>query len=70
MLLGLLAVNSFQVGAGQPAVRTTAYGQGEDRRRGRDAGFDLHLTTTVDCGELQQLLGLGWPQPIAKGQSQ
>jgi CheY-like chemotaxis protein len=29
-------------------IAVTAYGQEEDRRRARDAGFDLHLVKPVD----------------------
>jgi CheY-like chemotaxis protein len=29
-------------------IAVTAYGQDEDRRRAREAGFDLHLVKPVD----------------------
>jgi CheY-like chemotaxis protein len=37
-------------------IATTGYGQAEDQRRCREAGFDAHLTKPVDFGELQRLL--------------
>jgi CheY-like chemotaxis protein/nitrogen-specific signal transduction histidine kinase len=37
-------------------VALTGYGQAEDQRRARVAGFDLHLTKPVDPGRLAQVL--------------
>jgi CheY-like chemotaxis protein len=37
-------------------VALTGYGQEEDRRRAREAGFHVHLTKPVDLAELQRLL--------------
>ena len=37
-------------------VAMTGYGREEDRRRCREAGFDLHLTKPVDPLEIEQLL--------------
>jgi two-component system CheB/CheR fusion protein len=37
-------------------VAQTGWGQEEDRRRSREAGFDLHFTKPVDIGPLQELL--------------
>jgi CheY-like chemotaxis protein len=37
-------------------VAMTGYGQEEDRRRSREAGFDHHLVKPVDPDDLQQLL--------------
>jgi signal transduction histidine kinase/DNA-binding response OmpR family regulator len=37
-------------------IATTGYGQAEDQRRCREAGFDAHLTKPVDFSELQRLL--------------
>jgi signal transduction histidine kinase/ActR/RegA family two-component response regulator len=37
-------------------VALTGYGQEEDRRRARQAGFHVHLTKPVDLAELQRLL--------------
>ena len=40
-------------------VAITGWGQDEDRRRAREAGFDHHLTKPVDPAELQKLLAAG-----------
>ncbi len=37
-------------------IAVTGYGQEEDRRRTREAGFDLHLTKPVDPSRLRELL--------------
>jgi PAS domain S-box-containing protein len=37
-------------------VAVTGYGQDEDRRRAREAGFDAHLVKPADPGALKQLL--------------
>ncbi|HXG09974.1 MAG TPA: ATP-binding protein, partial [Gemmataceae bacterium] len=39
-------------------VALTGYGQDEDRRRSREAGFDYHLTKPVDPDALQEVLAL------------
>jgi two-component system CheB/CheR fusion protein len=45
-------------------VAMTGYGQDEDRRRAREAGFDLHLVKPVDPDVLQELLAsLRIPHP-------
>ena len=46
-------------------VALTGYGQEEDRRRSREAGFDAHLTKPMDFGELNRLLS-SMPSPPAK----
>jgi PAS domain S-box-containing protein len=38
-------------------IALTGWGQEEDRRRSREAGFDQHLTKPVDFNALQELLG-------------
>jgi len=38
-------------------VAVTGYGQPEDRRRAREAGFDEHLVKPVDPAALQRALG-------------
>jgi CheY-like chemotaxis protein len=41
-------------------VALTGWGQEDDRRRTREAGFDLHLTKPVEPAVLERLLaGLG-----------
>jgi CheY-like chemotaxis protein len=37
-------------------IAVSGYGQEEDRRSSREAGFDLHLTKPIDFAELQSLL--------------
>jgi CheY-like chemotaxis protein len=37
-------------------VAATGWGQDEDRRRSKEAGFDLHLVKPVDAAELSRLL--------------
>lgn len=37
-------------------IAISGYGQAEDRRRSREAGFELHLIKPVDPAELQQIL--------------
>jgi len=43
-------------------VAVTGYGQEEDCRRSREAGFDLHLTKPVDPVYLEELLANRTPQ--------
>ena len=42
--------------AGLLLVAMTGYGQDEDRRRSREAGFDHHLVKPVDFEDLLELL--------------
>jgi DNA-binding response OmpR family regulator len=45
-----------------PIIALTGWGQEEDRRRSREAGFDHHLIKPADIAALQSLLGsLGGP---------
>ena len=37
-------------------IALTGWGQEEDRRRSKEAGFDYHLTKPVDFADLQKLL--------------
>jgi CheY-like chemotaxis protein len=37
-------------------VAVSGYGEDENRRRSREAGFDLHLTKPVNADELEQVL--------------
>jgi CheY-like chemotaxis protein len=41
---------------GTALIAVTGYGQEDDRRRARQAGFDYHLTKPVNPGDLQSLL--------------
>jgi PAS domain S-box-containing protein len=45
-----------QQGSGVVLIAVTGWGQDEDRRRSREAGFDHHLVKPVELGELQELL--------------
>ncbi|HTU00779.1 MAG TPA: ATP-binding protein, partial [Candidatus Sulfotelmatobacter sp.] len=47
-------------------VALTGYGQEEDRRRSREAGFDHHLIKPVDWRALQRLLGECGPSDPAQ----
>ena len=39
-------------------IALTGWGQEEDRRQSKDAGFDAHLVKPVDYGALMKLLAL------------
>ncbi len=63
--LGLPGMNGYEVAAQirrDPAmaevklIAVTGYGREEDRRRSREAGFDLHLTKPVDPAQLRKEL--------------
>ena len=63
--IGMPGMDGYDVARGirarDPARRTalvalTGWGQDEDRRRAREAGFDHHLVKPADMGSLQQLL--------------
>jgi PAS domain S-box-containing protein len=63
--LGLPGVNGYEVAAAlrqdrlfrhTRLIAVSGYGQEEDQRRAREAGFDLHLTKPVDLDELLRLL--------------
>ena len=43
-------------GDGVLIVAITGWGQDEDRRRSREAGFDHHFTKPVDIGQLLQVI--------------
>ena len=47
-------------------IALTGWGQDEDRRRSKEAGFDNHLVKPVDPKTLMQLLA-GLPQPVESG---
>ena len=63
--LGLPGMDGFEVaaalrtapgGAPQRLVAVTGYGQEQDRRRSREAGFHHHLVKPIDMGELEEVL--------------
>ena len=37
-------------------IAVTGYGQPEDRRRTKEAGFDAHLTKPVSCEQIAEVL--------------
>jgi DNA-binding response OmpR family regulator len=64
--IGLPKLNGFDTakrireqpwGKGIALVALTGWGQEEDRRRSKHAGFDGHLVKPVDFDELMKLLG-------------
>ena len=74
--IGLPAMNGYEVAKrlrelpgwdGVMLVAVTGYGQDEDRRRSREAGFDHHLTKPVEPAKLQSLLAVvpSLPEPPA-----
>jgi CheY-like chemotaxis protein/two-component sensor histidine kinase len=62
--IGLPKLNGYEVARrvrqgraeGVVLIALTGWGQEEDRRRSREAGFDHHLTKPVELAALQQLL--------------
>jgi CheY-like chemotaxis protein len=63
--LGLPGMDGFAVAEelrrdpatrGARLIAITGYGRDEDRRRSKEAGFDLHLTKPVDPGHLVRIL--------------
>ena len=50
-------IRSRPQGERVPLVALTGWGQAEDRRRVRDAGFDHHLVKPADLDALRSLLG-------------
>jgi PAS domain S-box-containing protein len=63
--LGLPGMDGYEVaaalrmapgGARQRLVAVTGYGQDEDRRRSREAGFQYHLVKPIDPEELREVL--------------
>jgi CheY-like chemotaxis protein len=63
--IGMAGMNGFEVartirskpwGSGVVLVAQTGWGQDEDRRRAREAGFDAHLTKPVDQAALMKLM--------------
>ncbi len=48
-------------------IAATGYGQQEDQRRAREAGFDAHVTKPVEFAVLQRLLAGQRRAPMAAG---
>jgi PAS domain S-box-containing protein len=75
--IGLPGMNGYDVArevrrASGPArvtlVAFTGYGQEEDRRRVREAGFDFHLVKPVEAAELARLID-ALPRPVLHDQA-
>lgn len=63
-------IRSEEGGHGVLLIALTGWGQDEDRRRSREAGFDHHMVKPVDLPALQALLAtVAQPRPIASLQS-
>ena len=62
--IGIPGMDGFEVarqvraalGDGIVLIALSGYGQSEDARKARDAGFDLHLVKPVDAARLRDLL--------------
>jgi CheY-like chemotaxis protein len=75
--IGLPGMNGYQIAQALRAqagfeqtllVALTGYGQGDDRRRSAEAGFDHHLVKPVDPLELKDLLDRH--QPLVRQESE
>ena len=51
------AIRTAEWGRSIFIVALTGWGQEEDQRKTRDAGFDAHLVKPVEPGELSRLIG-------------
>jgi CheY-like chemotaxis protein len=49
-------IRAHSWGKDMTLIAATGWGQAEDRRRSREAGFDHHMVKPVDLGELGKLL--------------
>ncbi len=72
--IGLPGMNGYEVAqhlralpdlAGMIVIAMTGYGQDEDRKRSREAGFDHHFVKPVDLARLEALLS-GEEPPAAR----
>jgi signal transduction histidine kinase/ActR/RegA family two-component response regulator len=50
-------LREFPGGNGLRLIAVTGYGQAEDRRRSKEAGFDAHLVKPIDPARLEHALG-------------
>jgi PAS domain S-box-containing protein len=64
--IGMPTLNGYQVarrirdlewGAQPLLIAVTGWGQEDDKRQSKDAGFDIHMTKPIDMDELKMLLG-------------
>jgi CheY-like chemotaxis protein len=50
------AIRSQSWGAAVKLIAVTGWGQEDDKRKAKDAGFDHHLTKPIDPNALEQLM--------------
>jgi DNA-binding response OmpR family regulator len=50
------AIRKQRLGNQPLVIALTGWGQEDDRRRSRDAGFDSHVVKPVDCQELMRMI--------------
>jgi CheY-like chemotaxis protein len=71
--IGLPKLNGYEVarrireqngGSDMVLIALTGWGQEEDRRRSRAAGFNHHMTKPVEFGALQRLLAESNPRQL------
>jgi CheY-like chemotaxis protein len=74
--IGLPKLNGYEAarrireqngGTGPVLVALTGWGQEEDRRLSKEAGFDHHMTKPVDFADLQKVLGEIGPEAKTQG---
>jgi CheY-like chemotaxis protein len=58
------ALRRDPITASSRLIAVSGYGQEEDRRRSKEAGFDLHLTKPVDPAMLEALLAEESQKPV------
>jgi DNA-binding response OmpR family regulator len=61
------AIRKHRLGSQPLIIALTGWGQEDDRRRSREAGFDSHLVKPVDCQELIRMIESLSPVSKAKG---
>jgi signal transduction histidine kinase len=59
------AIRSQTWGAAITLIAVTGWGQEDDKRKAKEAGFDHHLTKPIDPGALERLMA--GPQPERRG---
>jgi CheY-like chemotaxis protein len=59
------AIRSQTWGTAMKLIAVTGWGQEDDKRKAKEAGFDHHLTKPIDPGVLEQLMAV--PQPERRG---
>jgi CheY-like chemotaxis protein len=59
------AIRSQTWGTAMQLIAVTGWGQEDDKRKAKEAGFDHHLTKPIDPGALERLMAV--PQPERRG---